>query len=104
MSRSAASAVYPFSVANSWGDVQTHPRGCRRPDGRARRRRLKAAYYRLVEGRSPDWIARNYNVTERTVFYWIRAALADDSPEAEEFRRLLRDRGRGPAGGGHEVP
>ena len=67
------------------------PRGRRRiaDDPVKRRRHLRCAYYRLVEGRPVRWIASRFRVSKRTVQLWVRAALGYDDPEAEGLRRLL---------------
>lgn len=54
-----------------------------------RRRHLRAAYFRLVAGRTPRWIAAKFRCSLRSVHYWVNAALTYDDPEAQALRELV---------------
>lgn len=57
---------------------------------RQRRRHIRCAYYRLVVGASPRWIASKFRVSVRTVSLWVNAALGYSDPEAVALRDLVR--------------
>lgn len=58
-------------------------------DPRQRRRHIRCAYFRLVEGRSPRWIASRFRISVRTVSLWVNAALGYADPEAQALKSLL---------------